>query len=276
MTFTRVVTAAALVAAVQMPMDMMMIGGGDPNGTQFWAQADVPVDGTPVSGVTLALQPGMTITGKVEFRSVAARPRRRLHQRVSLNMTPVATGGGCASASARRPCRWTTTGKFTIAGVTPGRYRINGSAPSTPTPGSGPAAPWRLGSAVVKGRDILDFPLDVAPGDDITGAVVTFTDATQEISGSLQDASGRPAPDYTIVVFAADKATGRPSRAAIRTARPATDGKFTVTNLPPGDYRMAAVVDSRRRTSTIRRSWSSWCRRRSRSRWAWARRRRRT
>ena len=29
----------------------------------------------------------------------------------------------------------------------------------------------------------------------------------------------------------------------MRTARPGTDGKFTVANLPPGDYRMAAVVD---------------------------------
>jgi hypothetical protein len=96
---------------------------------------------------------------------------------------------------------------------------------------------------MVKGRDILDFPLDVAPGDELTDAVVTFTDATQSIGGSLQDGSGRPAPDYTIVVFAADKAYWTPNTRRVRTVRPGTDGKFTISNLPPGDYRMAAVVD---------------------------------
>jgi hypothetical protein len=125
--------------------------------------------------------------------------------------------------------------------VTPGKYVISGVVPTQP--GSGPAPPWRIGSAVFKGKDVLDFPFEVLPNEDIAEAVVTFTDATQEIAGSLQDASGRPAPDYTIVVFAADKSFWTLNSRRVRTARPGTDGRFTVTGLPPGDYRMAAVVD---------------------------------
>ena len=34
-----------------------------------------------------------------------------------------------------------------------------------------------------------------------------------------------------------------PQSRRIRTSRPGTDGKFTVTNLPPGEYRIAALVD---------------------------------
>ncbi len=217
------------------------IGGGDPNVTQYWAQAEVSVDGSPVAGVTLALQPGMTITGKVEFRAAGARPGGDF-TKVFLNVSPVSTGGMRVTLGSPTTVV-DNQGQFTIAGVTPGRYRISGSAPSAPMPGSAQPAPWRLASAIVKGRDILDFPLDVAPGDEITGALVTFTDATQEINGSLQDASGRPAPDYTIVVFAADNRFWTPQSRRIRTVRPATDGKFSVTGLPPGAYRMAAVVD---------------------------------
>jgi hypothetical protein len=95
---------------------------------------------------------------------------------------------------------------------------------------------------MVKGRDALDFPFEVAPNDTIGDAVITFTDATQEVSGSLQDPSGRPAPDYTIVVFPADQQYWTVQR-RIRTTRPGTDGKFTIAGLPPGEYRMAAVVD---------------------------------
>ncbi|HEX5069559.1 MAG TPA: carboxypeptidase regulatory-like domain-containing protein [Vicinamibacterales bacterium] len=237
MTFTRTVTAGG---GGEMPMDMMFLGApGGGNGTPYWAQADVSVDGAPVSGVTLSLQPGMTMTGRVEFKS--ANMRSSDPKRVQLMLVPAPTGGGPRISTSQPTMQIDETGKFTITGVVPGRYRLSGNAPIPA--GSGPGAPWRLGSAVVKGRDILDFPLDVAPGDQLTDVVVTFTDATQSIGGSLQDESGRPAPDYTIVVFAADKAYWTPSNRRVRTVRPGTDGRFTVANLPPGDYRMAAVVD---------------------------------
>jgi len=214
----------------------MMPGQGGP---QYWAMADVSVDGTPVSGVTLALQPGMNVTGRVEFRSSMTRPGGEFN-RVRLNLVPVATGAGPRVSLGSPSVQVNEKGEFVISGVTPGRFRISGNAPVT---AGSPGAAWILSSAVVKGRDILDFPFDVGPGDTITDAVVTFTDATQDVSGSLQDASGRPAPDYTIVVFAADSRYWVAQTRRVRTIRPGTDGKFSITNLPVGDYRIAAVVD---------------------------------
>jgi hypothetical protein len=221
-------------------MPMMMMGGGDPNATQYWAQAEVPVDGAPVSGVTLALQPGMTVTGKVEFRSTMARAGADF-KNVQLILTPVTTPGAPRLSLGSPTMQIDDKGQFTISGVTPGRYRFNASV-SGPNQGIGGGPPWRIGSAVVKGRDSLDFPLDVNPGEDISGALVTFIDATQEISGTLQDASGRPATDYTIIAFPADKALWGATR-RIRTARPATDGKFSLQGFPPGDYLLAAITD---------------------------------
>jgi hypothetical protein len=218
-----------------------MPGSGDPNATQYWAMADVSVDGTPISGVTLSLQPGMTITGRVEFRSGVTRPGGDF-SRTQLNLFPVITGGGVRVSMSMPASLVDPSGQFKITGVTPGRYRLTGAA--AVAPGSGPGPAWRLASAMVKGRDILDFQLDVAPGEDIEDAVVTFTDVTQNVNGRLQDASGRAAPDYTIVVFAADSRYWTAQSRRVRSARPSTDGRFSVLNLPPGEYRIAAVVDA--------------------------------
>jgi hypothetical protein len=217
--------------------NVMMIGG--PGGPAYWAQADVTVDGEKVADVGLALQPGMKVGGKIEFRGTRAIPPADL-TRVRLNMVPAPSPGGTTIVMGVPMAEIDPTGRFAFDGVTPGRYRISGTVPIAP--GSGPAPQWTLKSVMVKGRDALDFPFEVAPNDTIGDAVITFTDATQEVSGSLQDPSGRPAPDYTIVVFPADQQYWTVQR-RIRTTRPGTDGKFTIAGLPPGEYRMAAVVD---------------------------------
>jgi Carboxypeptidase regulatory-like domain len=103
--------------------------------------------------------------------------------------------------------------------------------------------PWTLESVMVGGRDTLDFPLDIGPNEDVSNVVVTFTDRTQELSGTVQDASGRPASDFTIIVFPADTHYWQPQARRIASARPGTDGRFTFRGLPPGDYRMTAVSD---------------------------------
>ena len=60
------------------------------------------------------------------------------------------------------------------------------------------------------GRDILDFPLTIEPNQEVGGIVMTFTDRTQELSGTLQDATGRPTADFTIIVFPADNRFWQP------------------------------------------------------------------
>jgi hypothetical protein len=108
---------------------------------------------------------------------------------------------------------------------------------------AGGAAAWTLKSAVVGGHDTLDFPIDIAPNQDVADATLVFTDRTQELSGTIQDGSGRPAPDFTIIVFPADNRYWLPEARRIVSTRPGTDGKFSVRGLPSGDYRLTAVTD---------------------------------
>jgi Carboxypeptidase regulatory-like domain len=101
-----------------------------------------------------------------------------------------------------------------------------------------------LKSVVVNGRDTLDYPLEIQPNGNVSGAVLTFTDRTQELSGTLQDATGTATADFTVIVFAADNRYWTPQSRRIVATRPGTDGKFTFRNLPAGQYRLTAVTDA--------------------------------
>jgi 5-hydroxyisourate hydrolase-like protein (transthyretin family) len=220
--------------------NQMVIGGDGGSGSSYWARTDITVDGTPQTNVLLTLQPGLTLSGRLEFKGTRIEMPPDL-TRVRVTLSPAPTPGGPTVMVGVPSARVDESGRFTVSGIIPGKYLVNAFVP-TPA-GAGPGLAWTLQSAVFKGQDALDFGLDIAPSDDISGGVLTFVDASQQVTGTLQDASGRPAPDYTIIVFAADKRFWLPQSRRIRTTRPGTDGRFTVTNLPVGEYRLAAVVD---------------------------------
>jgi hypothetical protein len=203
-------------------------------GPPLWGQADVSVNGDNVSGVTVTLQPGMTISGRIALEAAGINPVDAPDlSRARLLLESAATTGGVKMGGAFPTID--ASGHFTLTGVVPGRYRLSASL-------SSPQATWTAKSAMLKGHDVLDVPFDVAPNEDISNATVTFTNLTQEVSGHLRDASGRPATDFTIVLFPTDRAVWASAR-RVRTARPGTDGQFVITDVPAGDYRLAAVVD---------------------------------
>ena len=209
--------------------------GADP-GPQYWGLTDVTVDGQNLSNVSVSLQPGMTLSGRIAVDALKMAVPVDL-SRARITLAPVAAASGGMSI-AFGGAQVDASGQFTITGLTPGKYRFTAAMPSDGALGS-----WQLKSAVAGGRDALDVPLDLGPGETISNAVVTFTDATQEVSGRLQDASGRPATDFTMVVFPADPRFWLAQSRRIKAVRPATDGRFVVTGLPPGEYRIAATLD---------------------------------
>ena len=86
------------------------------------------------------------------------------------------------------------------------------------------------------------MPFDVTASD-INGVVVTFTDRPADLSGTIQDANGQPAPEYFVVVFSADKTFWTAQSRRIQAKRPGSDGQFNFANLAPGDYLVGAVTD---------------------------------
>jgi hypothetical protein len=223
-------------------------GGGQPSEI-LWALADISVDGFDQSGLSLQLQTGMTISGRVAFDGQTLMPPTDL-TRMRVNLATVGTQDvefgniGAATVDA--------TGRFTIKGVPPGRYSLRGTAVAGAggrgvgaggAPQAGGTGNWVLASSMAGGRDSLDFPLVVGPGTNINDAVLTFADRSTELSGTLQDATGAATSDYSIIVFPASKEYWQPQSRRIQSVRPGTDGRYTVRNLPAGSYMLVAVTD---------------------------------
>ncbi len=232
------------------------IGGQPPE--VLWALADITVDGRDQAGVSLQLQRGMTVSGRIAFDGQGAPPADLTRTRV--NLTAVGAQdvdfGGIPAATVD------ASGRFTMSGVPPGRYSLRANigggagaggggrggggatqAPAPVTAQAGAAVNWQLATSMIGGRDSLDFPLVIGPGGNVTDAVITFADKSTELTGTLQDAAGTATSDYSIIVFPSDKQFWQPQSRRIQSVRPGTDGKFTVRNLPPGAYSIVAVTD---------------------------------
>jgi hypothetical protein len=197
------------------------------------ASADVIVDGDDVDSISLTLQPGLTIAGLVAFEG--ERPPPLLP---SLRLPIPAMGTNIANAGyALPPAQIDAAGRFSIAGVVPGPYRLLGAMRGVRMP----IGEWWLKSLVVNGRDILDSSLELR--QNVDDAVVTFTDRATEIAGTLTDAGGNAVPEMYVVAFSADRSAWFFNSRRVAGVRPDPQGRFAIRNLPPGDYRLAAVPD---------------------------------
>ena len=187
--------------------------------------------------MAIGLQPSMPLRGRVVFDATTLGAPANLLG-IDVALAPVQTLTNL-SAVLRVPAKTDAAGVFALVGVTPGRYSFQASVPT----GIGAPGTWMLKSAVVRGRDVLDFPVEIGPNDTISDVVLTLTDATQELAGTLEDASGRHPAGFGVVIFPADPRYWITPSRRIRTTQPATDGSFVVKNLPVGNYRIAAVRD---------------------------------
>jgi hypothetical protein len=229
-------TYTVLALTVLAPMPMLMRAGG-PGGPvsappaltdeqRLWGRAGVTVNGEPSVTVELSLQPGKSISGVVQFET--EHPPDLARQRLSVTLA----NAPASNTPMFGPLPTATVGpdgRFTLAGVTPGRYVLRGAG--------------NLKSSVVLGRDTLDFPFEVTGDRDITDAVLTVTDKFTDLSGTITDATGKPAYDATVIAAAADPQYWTPGSRRILTSRPGPLGRYAFRNLPPGTYYLAVVTD---------------------------------
>ena len=204
---------------------------GKPNGARegdFVSQF-VTVNGTNVTGLILLATPGSSIRGRVMFdgdppqsiRGISIVPTRADPDRTPLNNSSIA----------RAEVRPDLT--FAMDGIHgPRRLTVNNLPPG-----------WMLKSVVAGGLDVTDNPLPFGTRDEsLSDVVVLLTNRVTELSGTVSDARGQPAFDYSLLVFPTDRDRWYAGSRFFRRTRPGQAGNFVVRGLPPGDYFVAPVA----------------------------------
>lgn len=191
-----------------------------------WASEDLDVHGDDIRGVTLAMQESLTIGGDVKFDGTAQPPA---FTAVRVMLQPLGSPGA-VTISAATFANADASGHFSIAGVTPGRYRLSASVA-----GMRPPAVWLVKTSTLAGQESLDAVVDVRSS--LTDGLITLTDQVAELNGQAS-------PDSYVILFSSNPAHWIPSGRRILWSRVAPDGNFTIRNIPPGDYHIVPVSDA--------------------------------
>jgi hypothetical protein len=222
--------------------------GSNPNGeirpgfvdATLWAMREIHVAGADVTGIALALERPLVLSGRIVFEGHSIeRPKDLARLTVGLFLPDVLSRPGTAveTIAAARPAFVNPDETFTLGNLVPGRYRFFVAGPGIDNAG------WWPKSAMLDGHDLLDGDVEIAPGMNLAGVVVTLTDRRSELSGSLQTSDGAPASDVFVIAYSAERRDWSPHARRVRAVRPGDDGHYTVKDLPAGAYLVAAVTD---------------------------------
>lgn len=205
--------------------------GDDPRiGTQ-----PVIVAGDNVTGVSLALQPGVSLAGYITVES-SGTPAPSDYSRFRVDVPEVEPlpfvggAGGGPNSSGRRAEQ---NGAFQIDGLLPGRHYVRVTAQD----------PWTLKSVSVAGRDVTDQPIDLKGGQNVDSVSIVLTDRSTSVTGTVRDGTGRPVRQVTVIAFSIDQQYWHAQSRQIQAVRVDERGVFRLRGLPPGDYSVAAVDD---------------------------------
>jgi uncharacterized protein (DUF2141 family) len=207
--------------------------GGAP--LRQFAMAEVDVDGQDVDGVILTLQPALRLAGRFEFEGTppaadalprsARAPQMYLGGSMPIQPSPLEIEDG-----------W----RFRIDGLVPGLL-----TPATILPGvRAPLGRWWVKSAVANGRDLLDAPLELR--ESLSEVVVTLTERPSELAGTVIDNRGNPAARTWVVAFSTAPQFWFVHSRRVAAVQADASGRYSLRNLPPGNYLVAASDDLER------------------------------
>jgi hypothetical protein len=211
----------------------------------LYAVAELDVRGGASNAVTLTLQPGSTITGRGALDAGAAPPEPEALGALVVRALPVQRTAGASSRfvfsggfTMQRQGQVRADGTFAVTSIAPGAYTIEVVLPAALT-----RAGWWARSAAWNGRDLLDGSVEFAPGIGARDVLITLSDRRTRLSGSLRLASGLPSPEFSIVAYSTDRRFWSATARRTQITRPASDGRYEIEGLPPGEYFVAVVTE---------------------------------
>ena len=232
-------TPVTIVQAGNMMISTSSQSGGPPSPPPIpseptlWATLPLPVGQTPVTGLTVTLQTGSRVRGRVQFDGAADRPDTTQLQRIPILVEPA---DGMMNLRIAPQGRFDANGEFATGGLIGGRYFIR---PAGAPPG------WFFKEARYEGSDLAETPIALE-GRDLAGVTIVFTDRPTDLTGTVRGGEGSADDSATVLIFPADEAAWQtygvnPRR--LRSVRTTKAGTFKAVGLPAGDYSVVAVPD---------------------------------
>jgi hypothetical protein len=178
--------------------------------------------------LNIVLTQGSRVSGRLVFEGFSPPPPL---SSIRLDVRPA---GEQSRAGARmiapKPAAIAADGSFEILDV------IGTLSLQLTTPVKG----WTLRAARLGDRDLLDEPLTLTSGADVSNIEVILTDRLGQLTGLAGDSEGRPSPGCPIVVF---PEAGPAESRWMHLSRADQRGRFTFPDLLPAIYRVSAVAD---------------------------------
>jgi hypothetical protein len=203
----------------------------------YTARMALTVGAGDVNGVTLRLKPSATLRGRVVVELDPTKPASPTPPRILAFMDPASGQPGLG----RPQTPGYALQEFEISGILPAEYflRVQG------------LGVWAAKSIQWRGRDYTTVPFDAASTDDLSGVVVTITNALPTLTGTVRGQDGAAPEAGVVIIF--------PAQVALRTntglwsprmsaAPMQSNGTFRLTDMPAGDYILAAIDRSRMAT----------------------------
>jgi protocatechuate 3,4-dioxygenase beta subunit len=188
-----------------------------PDGTHMQSSpAEIEVTDRNVDHISLNVILPMDLSGHVVFDDERARPA----QAVQVRLVFIAPDG-----SFSKTIDVDANDSFRVTGLLPDRYRI------VPQWGFAYVRSMQLGPAQIDGSG-----LDLRNGAAGTSLAMVVSSAMATINGTVSDDKG-PAAHAAVVIMQEAPDTGW----AFRFAEAKPDGTYTLTGVPPGKYKIAAV-----------------------------------
>ena len=191
------------------------------------ARVPITVGTAHVDGITVTMEPRASLSGRIAFSGDLQPPAQEQAKLIGVALWDV-------QSSARIEGRMTPEGTFEIRDVPPGRYHVLGESL---------AREWRVAGVRSDAANLTTDVLTITNAN-VPDIVVTFTDKTMAIAGTVVDESGKTASDGSVVLMPVNVKAWIAAGMAVQRTQVvpiAADGSFQMTVGLPGDYVIVAA-----------------------------------
>jgi len=188
------------------------------------------VEGKDLTNVAVTTRAGLDMAGRVEVEDGAAFPPNAQVAALETEYELPASAPGAASTAAQ-PAVVAPDGTFSFASLVGARLVRVDRLPDG----------WALKGVWLGDAEISDIPTTFSASDRPASLRVLLTPRTGSVEGTVTNADRQPATGARMIVFSDDARRWGARSRFIKTTEVSATGRYRVTGLLPGTYKVACV-----------------------------------